>query len=46
LNDQVKECEIGRACGTNAGEEECIWDIGGKAKKKETTGKMKIWVGG
>jgi hypothetical protein len=23
-NDQVKEVEMGRACGTNGGEEECI----------------------
>jgi hypothetical protein len=23
-NDQVKEDEMGRACGTNEGEEECI----------------------
>jgi hypothetical protein len=32
---------MGRACGTNAGEEECIYDIGGKARRKETTGKTK-----
>jgi hypothetical protein len=24
LNDQVKEDEMGRACSTNGGEEECI----------------------
>jgi hypothetical protein len=33
---------MGRACGTNGGEEECIEDIGGKAGKKETTGKTKM----
>jgi hypothetical protein len=32
---------MGRACSTKRGEEECIWDIGGKARKKETTRKMK-----
>jgi hypothetical protein len=29
---------MGRSCSTNGGEEECIEDIGGKAKRKETTG--------
>jgi hypothetical protein len=33
--------ELGGACSTNGGEEECIQDIGGKARKKETTGKTK-----
>jgi hypothetical protein len=28
---------MGRACNTNEGEEECIWDVGGKARRKETT---------
>jgi hypothetical protein len=32
---------MGRACGTHRGEEECIEDIGGKARRKETTGKTK-----
>jgi hypothetical protein len=31
---------MGRACNTN-GEEECIKDIGGKARRKENTGKTK-----
>jgi hypothetical protein len=39
LNDQVKEDELGRECGTNGGEEECIQDIGGKSRRKETIGK-------
>jgi hypothetical protein len=30
---------MGRACSTNGGDEECIYDIGGKARRKETTGK-------
>jgi hypothetical protein len=28
--------------GMNGGEVECIKDIGGKAKRKETTGKTKM----
>jgi hypothetical protein len=36
----VKEDEMGRACST-MGKEECIWDIGGKARRKETTEKAK-----
>jgi hypothetical protein len=32
---------MGRACSTNGGEEVCIKDIGGKARKKETTKKTK-----
>jgi hypothetical protein len=31
-----------RACRTNWGEDECIEDIVGKARKKETTGKTKM----
>jgi hypothetical protein len=38
---EVKEDEIGRACSTNGGDEECISDIGGKARRKETTSKTK-----
>jgi hypothetical protein len=30
------------ACSTNEGVEECIWDIGGKARRKETTGRTKM----
>jgi hypothetical protein len=40
-NDQVKKDEMGGACSTNRGEEECIYDIGGKARRKETTVKTK-----
>jgi hypothetical protein len=32
---------MGRACGMNGEEEECIKDIGGKARRKETTWKTK-----
>jgi hypothetical protein len=31
---------------TNGGVEECIYDIGGKARRKETTRKTKSCVGG
>jgi hypothetical protein len=34
----VKEDEVGRACSMNV-EAECIKDIGGKARRKETTRK-------
>jgi hypothetical protein len=33
---------MGRACSMNGGEEECIQDIGGKARKKEATRKTKM----
>jgi hypothetical protein len=36
---------MGRACNTNGGEEECIYNIGGTARWKETTRKKKD-VGG
>jgi hypothetical protein len=35
------EDEMNRACSMNNGEEECIWDIGGKSRRKETTRKTK-----
>jgi hypothetical protein len=37
----VKEDEVDMACSTNEGEEECKYGIGGKARRKETTGKTK-----
>jgi hypothetical protein len=33
------EDEMGRAYSMNEGEEECIYNIGGKARRKETTRK-------
>jgi hypothetical protein len=42
----LQKDEMGGACSTNGGEEECIQDIGGKARRKETTGKTKTQVGG
>jgi hypothetical protein len=30
---------MGKACSTNRGEQECIWDFGGKVRKKETARK-------
>jgi hypothetical protein len=38
---QVKEDEMGRECSTNEVVDEHIYDIGGKARRKETTGKTK-----
>jgi hypothetical protein len=32
---------MGRACSMNVAEEERMWDIDGKAKRKETTRKTK-----
>jgi hypothetical protein len=32
---------MGRACSTNRKDEECIEDIGGKARRKETNMKTK-----
>jgi hypothetical protein len=40
-NDQVKKDKMGRACNTNGGEEKCMQDIDGKARRKETTRKTK-----
>jgi hypothetical protein len=37
ITSAISPCQMGRACSTNGGEEECILDIGGKARKKETT---------
>jgi hypothetical protein len=33
---QVKEYEMGRACSTKGGKDECIEGFGGKARRKET----------
>jgi hypothetical protein len=38
----MKEGEMGRACSTNRGKEEFIYGVGGKARRKETTGKTKM----
>jgi hypothetical protein len=35
---------MGRAYSTNGGEEECIFDFGGKVRRKKTTKKTKTWV--
>jgi hypothetical protein len=35
-NGCIKEVEMGMACSTNGGDEECVWDIGGKARRKKT----------
>jgi hypothetical protein len=36
------EDEMDRTRSMIEGEEECIWDIGGKVRKKETTRKTKM----
>jgi hypothetical protein len=34
-----------RACSTNGGKEECIYDTGGKARRKEPIGRpIRRWV--
>jgi hypothetical protein len=38
---QVKANEVGGACGTHWGGEKSVQDFGGKARRKETTGKTK-----
>jgi hypothetical protein len=40
-NDEVKEDEIGRACSTNEGEDVSIYNICGKARRKETSNNEK-----
>jgi hypothetical protein len=35
-----------RACSTNGAEVECILNFGGKARRKGTIRKTKMWVGG
>jgi hypothetical protein len=36
---------MGRACSTNGGEEECIYDIGGKPERKRPLGRPRRgWV--
>jgi hypothetical protein len=37
---------MGRAYSTNVGDEESMWDIGGKARRKEIIRKTKAYVGG
>jgi hypothetical protein len=37
---------MSKACSTNRGEEEFIWDIDGKARRKEITRKTKTYMGG
>jgi hypothetical protein len=39
--NRIIEDEMGRECSKNRGEEECMYDIGGKARKKETIRKIK-----
>jgi hypothetical protein len=41
-----KEVEVGRECSITGGEEECMYDIGGKYRRNDTTGKKdeRRWV--
>jgi hypothetical protein len=41
LADQVKANEVGRACGTHGRGKKSVQGFGGKARRKETTGKTK-----
>jgi hypothetical protein len=41
LNIYLGLAFYGKTCSTNGRDEECIQDIGGKARRKETTGKTK-----
>jgi hypothetical protein len=41
MHYQVKKDEMDGECRTNGGKEECMQDIGGKVRRKETTGKTK-----
>jgi hypothetical protein len=41
----TRNSTLGRACSTNGGDEECIYDNGGKAGRKETIGRpRRRWV--
>jgi hypothetical protein len=43
--DEVKDDGMGRACSTNGGEEECLEDFDGKARRKETPRRPRCrWV--
>jgi hypothetical protein len=44
-NIQIKD-EMGGECSTIGGQEECMYDIDGKARRKETARKIKTYVGG
>jgi hypothetical protein len=39
--DQIKENEVGRACGMHGRGEECVQGFDGKARRKETTWNIK-----
>jgi hypothetical protein len=35
----MKDDEMGMACSLNGREDECVYDLGGKARRKETSRK-------
>jgi hypothetical protein len=43
---QIKENEVGGACGTRGRGEKSVQGFGGKARRKETTGKTKTYMKG
>jgi hypothetical protein len=45
-SDQAKEEELGGACGTHGRVEESVQGFGGKSRRKETTRKNKLEMGG
>jgi hypothetical protein len=45
VSSTYKANEVGGACGTHGRGEKSVQGFGGKARRKETTGKTKAWVG-
>jgi hypothetical protein len=43
-DDQIKNIEIGRACGTYGGEDKCIQGNGGESEGKGPFGRLRIRV--
>jgi len=46
FSDQIDKDEGGRACSTYGGEQRCIRDFGGETWGKETTWKIRVFIGG
>jgi hypothetical protein len=45
-SDQIKENEVGGTCNMYGKGEESVHGFGGKARRKETTRKIEVWMGG
>jgi hypothetical protein len=41
ITNQIKENEVGGICGTHGRGEKCVRGLGGKARRKKTTLKVK-----